>query len=176
MRKTLLVLLLMPFIARAQKIKDNSYDKFDSLYKVESTDVDLYGGLMRQRYLSLSASKYKFESYRFTKVLGREDYHISFLFKAEYTLSTDGKSEIKFELDNGQILTYINQGSYSISTAGDFATIAIFVTADDPLFGASIKTIRISPDGPNHEYVLSEKAKKKLLDCLKLIKDTNFIM
>lgn len=171
----LLSLSLAPLFCLSQKIDENKYDKFDSLYTVKTKSETLTGGLMRSTYLSFVATKHKYLSLRFTKTPGEVGYSVLLTFKPQTTISLDESSEIKVEFADGKIVTYKNERSYHVYSSGDFAGVGIFVKADDPLFTGTVKSIRISSTSANDDFELKGKDQSVINKSLVLLKNTEFI-
>lgn len=166
------IAILQVHILSAQKIDENSFDKYDSVYTISSQSETINGMMSAGGILKSTVYWRDIRQSQF-KSLPHTSYTLALMFKSNSTTSIDEKSAgAKIEFDNGKIVDYHHFGRYKIISSDDLASIAIKIEDDeDPLFSNSIKSIRIYTSRSNQDYDISEKKKDKVKDCLNLVKN-----
>lgn len=161
----ILLLFILPAYLNAQSIAENKFDKFDSVWKVQTTDIRLNGLIVSASYFDIQQAMFKTISHKY--------YHVSFIFVADGVTSIDeGDSKIQIEFANGKIVDYNYKGSYKILTNGDYGSMYAEINedeTDDPLFTEPIKSIRLNTKRRNYDFNVKEKKSKSIIELLQIL-------
>lgn len=181
MQKIILLLLLIPAGLAAQKIGPRTFDKYDSVYKVASLPDFLAGKeLMKYTLLNTDGSpKYGSLQLTITKadimkatLTGSDNahfYNVILTFLSNTTFSTDKTTEIKIQYTDGEVLTYKNDGAYSIVLQNDPAVIGFTPKNGDKIFNTPIKSIRIATSNSTRDFQVEDKKKSLVQETLRAL-------
>jgi len=163
--------LLMPMMAFSQRIEENKFDKFDSVWKV-STNLIYFN--KSKKDIAFVASYYDLMQVKHKGV--KPHYTGFFFFKSNSVTSIDeNKSSVQVEFTNGKINSYQYKGSYDIISSDEMAGMYVGIPDEDgeydDLFSEPIKSIRINTTDRQLDYEIKEKNSNLVIDCLKLVKD-----
>lgn len=165
MIKLFILILLSPFFVKAQKIVENSYDKYDSVWKIKTSELKAKG-------LTIHAAYYNIEEEKF-KDVGHNYFTVYFGFVARGVTSiSENDSKVQVEFANGKVNSYDYKGSYKILSPGNYGSIYVEIENDDNVFFTEpIKSVRLSTTRETDDFEIKEKNSYFIINCLKLLKE-----
>jgi len=170
MKRLILILLtLFSLTSYSQKIEENKFDKFDSIYQISTKDEILVGKVLAKKYLYVNTSFNWFTRAEFINLSAAKSYKILIGFKTDIQTSTDNDTKIKVEFADGTFGEYSRPtAKYEIVT--DMGFFIFDVPLGDKLFTTDIKTIRISTSDTNIDYEIPAKKASYIKNALTLTK------
>lgn len=171
MKQIAILLLLFPLFLKAQKIEENKFDKYDSIWKVTSETVKLSNSSgplsMSVAYMDLQQEKFKVLPHRYYTI------YLRFVSRSVTSLNEDN-SKVQIEFTNGKVNSYPYKGNYKILSSNDYGTMYIQFDddeTDDLIFTEPIKSIRLHTRNSDYDFEIKDKKSKLIIEYLQAVKE-----
>ncbi len=171
MKQIIILVLLFPLLTKAQKISENKFDKYDSVWRIKTESVKLaYSNnplYMSVSFMDIQQEKFKNIGHKFIKV------NFTFITKNVTSLNEDN-SKIQVEYTNGKVSTYQYKGGYKLLSSNDYGSMYIEFDedeSDDPILTEPIKSVRLNTRNSNYDFEVKDKKSKLVIEYLQAVKD-----
>lgn len=181
MKKLLIavVLFLISGFVNAQmiinkvKIKENKYDKFDSVWSIATSYIGVGEYLSGNNAIAIRVTYFDVQKSAFDS-LPHTYYNICFYFIAKRITSISDKgSKVQIQYDNGIVKDYDYKGSFEIISEGALNGLYVNVNIDSPddILTRPIKSIRIKTQDDSYSCDVPLKKSETIKKCIDLIKE-----
>lgn len=171
MKKIILILFVfLNHLCYSQIIQEKKFDKFDSIYTVNTSNETLVGKILKWEYLYVNASFTWFMQTKFANSPQAKTFDVLIGFKTQVPTAIDDKTKIKIAFTDNTIGIY-SRPDTKYQPVTDLGFYIFHVPLEDKLFTTDIKTIRIATTDTNIDYEIPKKKSSTLKDALLLVKN-----